>query len=65
MGDNAIANLHLTADEIPSSVTEKKTEKEIWDTLTSLYEIKSLHNKIILKRRIYTLHMQNPRQLKF
>lgn len=65
MDDNAIANLHLTADEIPSSVTEKKTEKEIWDTLTSLYEIKSLHNKIILKRRIYTLHMQNPRQLEF
>ena len=31
--------------------------KEICDALTKLYEAKSLHNKIFLKRRIYTLRM--------
>lgn len=55
---NAIANLHLAlADGVLSSVAEKKTAKEIWDTLTRLYEAKSLHNKIFLKRRLYTLRM--------
>jgi tyrosine-protein phosphatase YwqE len=38
-------------------VAEKKRAKEIWDTLTKLYEFKSLHNKIFLKRRLYTLYM--------
>jgi hypothetical protein len=40
-----------------SSVAEKKRAKEIWDTLTKLYEFKSLHNKIFLKWRLYTLYM--------
>jgi len=45
------------ADEVLSCVAEKKTTKEIWDTLTKLYESKSLHNMIFLKRRLYTLRM--------
>jgi len=58
MDGNAIANIHLAlADEVLSSVAEKKTAKEIWDTLTKLYESKSLHNKIFLKQRLYTLRM--------
>ncbi|KAF2291279.1 hypothetical protein GH714_022225 [Hevea brasiliensis] len=58
MDDNAIAHLHLAmADTVLSSVAEKKTAKEIWDTLTGLYEAKSLHNKIFLKRRLYTFRM--------
>jgi hypothetical protein len=58
MDGNAIANIHLAlADEVLSSVAEKKTTKEIWDTLTKLYESKSLHNMIFLKRRLYTLRM--------
>ena len=58
MDGNAIANLHLAlADGVLSSVAEKKTAKEIWDTLTKLYEAKSLHNKIFLKRKLYTLRM--------
>ena len=58
MNGNAIANLHLAlADGVLSSVAEKKTAKEIWDTLTRLYEAKSLHNKIFLKRNLYTLRM--------
>ncbi|KAM7462573.1 hypothetical protein LguiA_030694 [Lonicera macranthoides] len=55
---NAVANLQLAlADEVLSSVAKKKTAKEIWDTLTRLYEAKSLHSKIFLKRRLYNLQM--------
>ncbi|KAH9745518.1 hypothetical protein KPL70_004102 [Citrus sinensis] len=55
---NAISDLHLTlADGVLSSVAEKNTTNEIWDTLTKLYEAKSLHNKIFLKRKLYTLRM--------
>jgi len=58
MDDNVIANLHLAmVDSVLSSIAEKKTSKEIWDTLIKFYEVKSLHNKIFLKRRLYTLEM--------
>jgi tyrosine-protein phosphatase YwqE len=58
MDGNAITNIHIAlADEVLSSVAEKKRAKEIWDTLTKLYEFKSLHNKIFLKQRLYILHM--------
>ena len=58
MDGNAVANLHLAlADGVLSSIAEKKTAKEIWDTLTRLYKAKSSHNKIFLKRRLYTLRM--------
>ncbi|KAH9746316.1 hypothetical protein KPL70_004379 [Citrus sinensis] len=55
---NAISDLHLAlAEGVLSSVAEKNTAKEICDTLTKLYEAKSLHNKIFLKRKLYTLRM--------
>ncbi|KAH9669265.1 hypothetical protein KPL70_021724 [Citrus sinensis] len=55
---NAIFDLHLAfTDGVLSSVAEKNTVKEIWDTLTKFYEAKSLHNKIFLKRKLYTLRM--------
>ena len=55
---NTISDLHLAlADGVLSSMVEKNTAKEIWDTLTKLYEAKSLHNKIFLKRKLYTLRM--------
>ncbi|PON56274.1 hypothetical protein PanWU01x14_182860, partial [Parasponia andersonii] len=58
MDSNVFANLHLAlADGVLSSIEEKKSAKEIWDTLTKLYLAKSLHNKIFLKRRLYTLRM--------
>ena len=55
---NAITDLHLTlADGVLFSVAKKTTVKEIWDTLTKLYETKFLHNKIFLKMKLYTLWM--------
>ncbi|KAJ0007273.1 hypothetical protein Pint_29080 [Pistacia integerrima] len=45
MDDNAMSNLHLAlADSVLSSVAEKESAKEIWDALTRLYKVKSLHN---------------------
>ena len=50
MDGNVIAYLHLAlADGMLSSMAEKKIAKERWDTLTKLYEVKSLHNMIFLK----------------
>ncbi|KAF7838803.1 Retrovirus-related Pol polyprotein from transposon TNT 1-94 [Senna tora] len=58
MDNNAVANLHLAlANSVLSSVAEKKTAKEIWDALVKLYEVKSLHTRIFLKRKLYTLRM--------
>ncbi|KAE8707248.1 tir-nbs resistance protein [Hibiscus syriacus] len=58
MDDNAMVNFHLVlADEVLSSIEEKKTDKEICYHLTKLYEATSMHNKIFLKRKLYTLRM--------
>ncbi|GJU32733.1 retrovirus-related pol polyprotein from transposon TNT 1-94 [Tanacetum coccineum] len=58
MDENAIANLHLAlADGVLSSIEEKKSAKEIWDHLARLYEVRSLHSKKILNRKLYALHM--------
>ena len=58
MDGNAIADLHMVlANKVLSSVAEKKTAKEIRNTLIKLYEAKSLYNKIFLKRRLYTLRI--------
>ena len=58
MDGNTIVDLYLAlADWVLSSVEEKNTAKKIWDTLTKLYKGKSLHNKIFLKIRLYTLRM--------
>lgn len=47
--NNVIVDIHLAlVDKVLSNVEEKKTTKEIWDTLTKLYETKSLDNKIFL-----------------
>nr|GEU58573.1 Gag-Pol polyprotein [Tanacetum cinerariifolium] len=59
MDENAVANLHLAlADGVLSSIEEKKTAKDIWDHLARLYEARSLHNKIFLKRKLYALRMK-------
>ena len=37
------------------NISKLQLTKEICDTLTKLYEAKLLHNKIFLKRKLYTL----------
>lgn len=55
---NATVDLHFAhANEVLSSVMEKKIADDIWDTLIRLHELKPLHNKIFLKRRLYSLQM--------
>lgn len=61
MDDNDTANIYLAlVDEVLSNVVEKKIAKEIRDTLTKLYESKSLHNKIYFKKRLYTFERRKP-----
>ena len=58
MNGDAITSLHRTVeDNILSSILDLHSVKENWHTLTSLYETKSLYNKIFLQRKIYTLRM--------
>lgn len=58
MDNNVVTDMHLTlADEVLSSVEEKKIAKEICDALTKFYKVKSLHNKIFLKMRLYILRI--------
>ena len=58
MDDNAVTKLHLAlVDLVLSSVAKKKMEKEICDALVKLYEVKFLHNRIFLKKRLYSLQM--------
>ncbi|KAH9687275.1 hypothetical protein KPL70_014703 [Citrus sinensis] len=59
---NAISDLHLAlADGVLSSVAEKNTAKEIWDTLTKLYEAKKiwLSQKNYLKKILRRFNMQD------
>nr|GEW88070.1 Gag-Pol polyprotein [Tanacetum cinerariifolium] len=59
MDENVVANLLLAlADGVLSSIEEKKTAKDIWNHLARLYEERSLHNKIFLKRKLYALRMK-------
>jgi len=49
--NNTIVNLYLAmADSVVSNVVDKDIAKEIWDALIKLYEAKSLHTRIFLKR---------------
>ena len=47
MDEDIVSSLHLVVvDNILSNISELQLIKEIWDTLTKLYEVKSLHKKI-------------------
>jgi len=53
---NAISNLHIVMiNAILSSIVEKTiTLKKIWDTFIKLYEVKSPHIRMFMKRKIFT-----------
>ncbi|GJV09343.1 hypothetical protein Tco_1346999 [Tanacetum coccineum] len=58
MGWKFKANLHLAlADEVLSSIEEKKSAKDIWDHLARLYEARSLHNKFFLENTLCSSRM--------
>lgn len=44
-------------DLVLSSVAEKKIAREIWNVLNKLSDVKSLHTKIFMKRKLYTFKM--------
>lgn len=51
--DNVVVALYLAMEDPILSRVAKKSAKTIWDILIKLYEIKSLQNRILWKRRIY------------
>ena len=53
MGVNAVANLYLSM--VDSVYVVKQKAKETWNALVKLYEVKSFHNRMFLKRRQYNL----------
>ena len=51
---NTISDLHLAlADGVLSTVAEKKTAKEIWDTLTKLYEAIATQQNLLEEETLY------------
>ena len=56
MDEDVVSSLYLVVvDNILSNILKLQLRNFFWDTLTKLYETKSLHNKIFLKKRLYTL----------
>nr|KYP63309.1 Retrovirus-related Pol polyprotein from transposon TNT 1-94 [Cajanus cajan] len=51
-------------DEVLREVAEEKTAMEIWKKLESLYLKRSLANRLYLKKRLYTLQMEEEKSLK-
>lgn len=57
MDNNVVANFHLALEDLVLSSVEENKIKEIWDVLIKLHAVKSLHNRIFLKRGLYALLM--------
>ena len=56
MDEDVVSSLYLVVvDNILSNILKLQLRNFFWDNLTKLYETKSLHNKIFLKKRLYTL----------
>ena len=58
------AILLCLGDEVLREVSEENTAAKIWLKLESLYMTKSLTNRLYLKKRMYTLQMQEGKPIK-
>jgi len=54
ISDNVITNLNLAMIDVVLSSIVEKTRRRV-DTLSSNYEFKSLHTRIFVNRKLYTL----------
>ncbi|KAL6220070.1 hypothetical protein ACLB2K_007827 [Fragaria x ananassa] len=52
------------ADDIITKVAEEETAAGLWLKLESLYMTKSLTNKLLLKRRLFSLRMEEDMTLR-
>ena len=46
------------ADDVMYNVMDKETVTGLWSRLETLYMMKSLSNKLYLKKQLYELHMK-------
>lgn len=46
------------ADSILINVHEESTAKKLWKKLSEIYQAKSLVNKIFLRKKLYSLRME-------
>ena len=46
------------ADSILINVHEEPTTKKLWKKLSDIYQVKSLVNKILLRKKLYSLRME-------
>ena len=47
------------SDSVLLNVSGEATAKDLWDKLGSLYQIKSLVNKLFLRKKLYSLRMKD------
>ena len=46
-------------DHLIPHLVEKKTAKDMWDTLTKLFEVKNENRKMALKNKLYSIKMKS------
>jgi len=47
------------ADSVLINVSDEESAKKIWDKLGSLYQSKSLTNKLFIRKKLYLLRMSD------
>ena len=47
------------SDSVLLNVSREATTKDLWDKLGSLYQTKSLVNKLFLRKKLYSLRMKD------
>lgn len=52
-----------SSDEVPREVFEESSALAIWETLNSIYMKKSLANRLYLKKKLYTLQMEEGKEI--
>ena len=59
MDERALSSIHLClADDVLFNIVSEKTVAGLWTKLETLYMTKSLTNRILLKRQLYSFRMK-------
>ena len=59
MDERALSDIRLClADDVLFNIVSEKIVDGLWTKLENLYMTKSLTNRILLKRQLYSLHMK-------
>ena len=62
--ERALSGIRLClADDVLFNIVSEKNVAGLWTKLEKLYMTKSLTNKILLKRQLYSLHMKEGKSI--